>query len=74
MRPGPTPERETTAVRQDTDARGEAGTAAGFQDRVIALLEWLADKDPARAASLIGGYLDDLTEELGTTGPTRAEG
>ena len=36
----------------------------GFQDRVLAMLEWLADKDPVRAAKLIGEYLDDLAAEV----------
>ncbi|MCC6621546.1 MAG: hypothetical protein IT385_09855 [Deltaproteobacteria bacterium] len=36
-----------------------------FQDRLLAMLEWLADKDPVRAAKLVSEYLDDLGSELG---------
>ena len=36
----------------------------GFQDSILSMLEWLADRDPVRAASLINSYLDDLSEEL----------
>jgi hypothetical protein len=38
----------------------------GFQDKLLGMLEWLADKDPVRAARLIGDYLDDLADELDT--------
>jgi hypothetical protein len=37
----------------------------GFQDSILSMLEWLADRDPVRAASLINAYLDDLSDELG---------
>jgi len=39
----------------------------GFQERLTGMLAWLADKDPVRAARLIGDYLDDLAEEMGPT-------
>lgn len=35
-----------------------------FQDRLVSMLEWLADKDPVRAAKLVGEYLDELATEL----------
>lgn len=41
-------------------------SADGFQDKLLGMLEWLADKDPVRAARLIGDYLDDLADELDT--------
>lgn len=46
----------------------------GFQDRLTGMLAWLADKDPVRAARLIGDYLDDLAEELGPKAPKPAKG
>ena len=50
--------------------KGKRDTGAdGFQDRLMSLVEWLADKDPVRAARLIGDYLEDLAGELGPTGP-----
>lgn len=42
----------------------EARSHDGFQDKLLGMLEWLADKDPVRAARLIGDYLDDLAVEL----------
>jgi len=45
-------------------ASGET-TSDGFQDKLLGMLEWLADKDPVRAAKLIGEYLDDLSKEMG---------
>lgn len=45
-----------------------------FQDRLTGMLAWLADKDPVRAARLIGDYLDDLAEELGPTSARPAKG
>lgn len=57
--------------------RGDGGAAAddkGFQDRLMGLLEWLADKDPVKAARLIGEYLDELAEELGQVAPKPAKG
>ena len=45
--------------------RGPEGRSQeGFQDKLLGMLEWLADKDPVRAARLIGDYLDELAEEL----------
>ena len=46
----------------------------GFQDRLTGMLAWLADKDPVRAARLIGDYLDDLAEELGPKSAKPAKG
>ncbi len=46
----------------------------GFQDRLTGMLAWLADKDPVRAARLIGDYLDDLAEELGPNSAKPAKG
>lgn len=46
-------------TRQDDGRQPE-----GFQDKLLGMLEWLADKDPVRAARLIGDYLDDLAEEM----------
>ena len=40
-----------------------------FQDRLLSMLEWLADKDPVRAAKLIGEYLDDLAGEMSPKTP-----
>lgn len=45
-----------------------------FQDRLTSMLEWLADKDPVRAARLIGSYLDDLAEELAPKSNKPAKG
>jgi hypothetical protein len=45
---------------QQADGRAQEG----FQDKLLGMLEWLADKDPVRAARLIGEYLDDLAEEI----------
>lgn len=71
MKRGPTTKRDNASRRPAAKATHEPGTAGaggsdkGFQDRLMGMLEWLADKDPVRAARLIGDYLDDLTEELG---------
>ncbi len=46
-------------------------TTDGFQDKLLGMLEWLADKDPVRAAKLIGDYLDDLSEEMGGARPVK---
>ncbi len=57
--------------------RGDGAAAAddkGFQDRLMGLLEWLADKDPVRAARLVGDYLDDLAEEMGQGAAKPAKG
>lgn len=48
---------QKTQSKQDTDG--------GFQTNVLSLLEWLADRDPSRAATLINEYLDELAEEMG---------
>ena len=45
-----------------------------FQDRLTSMLEWLADKDPVRAAKLIGSYLDDLAGELAPKSNKPAKG
>lgn len=37
----------------------------GFQESILSMLEWLADRDPIKAASLINAYLDELSNELG---------
>lgn len=37
----------------------------GFRDRLIALLDWVAEHDPLAAARLLAEYTDDLVEELG---------
>lgn len=56
---------------QDRAERGSRvdGDDRGFPDRLMGLLEWLADKDPVKAAKLVGDYLDDLAEELGGASP-----
>jgi len=46
-----------------TQGSGTAG-GDGFQDKLLGMLEWLADKDPVRAARLIGDYLDELAVEM----------
>lgn len=69
MKQTPTPKRDKVRRPKAKTARepgvAGAGEDRGFQDRLMGMLEWLADKDPVRAARLIGDYLDDLTEELG---------
>jgi len=56
--------RKTKNSKPTGDAQAAAADG-GFQDRLMGMLEWLADKDPVKAARLIGEYLDDLAEELG---------
>ena len=54
--------------RKNKNPKGPVETPpadGGFQDRVMGMLEWLADRDPVKAARLIGEYLDDLADELG---------
>jgi hypothetical protein len=34
-----------------------------FQDKLLAMLEWLAENDPVRAAKLVGEYMEDLVRE-----------
>jgi len=34
-----------------------------FRDEVVARLAWLAERDPLKAARLLGAFLDDLAEE-----------
>jgi len=65
-----------TSRRPATGTAGSASTPEdkGFQDRLTGLLEWLADRDPVRAARLIGDYLDDLAEEIGSKSVTPAKG
>jgi hypothetical protein len=46
----------------------------GFQDRLMGMLEWLADKDPVKAARLLREYMDDLADELGPASPKPAKG
>ena len=55
-------------TREKANRRAKAGRAEddkGFQERLMGLLEWLADKDPVKAARLMGDYLEDLADELG---------
>jgi len=44
--------------------RSEERGGDGFQDKLFSMLEWLADKDPVKAARLIGEYLDELAVEM----------
>jgi hypothetical protein len=44
--------------------RSEEKSGDGFQDKLLGMLEWLADKDPVKAARLIGEYLDELAVEM----------
>ncbi len=44
--------------------RSEEKGGDGFQDKLLGMLEWLADKDPVKAARLIGEYLDELAVEM----------
>jgi len=59
---------------QNTNA--EQNSDAGFQGSVLAMLEWLADRDPIRAASIINDYLDELAEEMsgGQGAPAKSQG
>jgi hypothetical protein len=52
--------------RRNNRSRRAPGSKAGegFQERLLGMLEWLADKDPVRAAKLVGQYLDELSEEM----------
>ena len=54
---------QRTKVKRAKGKR-ELVSMEGFQERLMALVEWLADKDPVRAARLIGEYLDDLADEV----------
>ncbi len=36
----------------------------GFQDKLMALLEWVAEHDPLTAARLVGDFTEDLAREL----------
>jgi len=74
--------RKTTNAKMNrkpkTEKVGNASKARtpddkGFQDRLTGMLAWLADKDPVRAARLVGDYLDDLAEELGAKAPKAAK-
>lgn len=51
-------------MKSKTQRNRDDQAADGFQDKLLGMLEWLADKDPVRAARLIGDYLDDLASEL----------
>ncbi len=72
--------RKTMSAKTTRKPKGEKaakvakGDDKGFQDRLTSMLAWLADKDPVRAARLIGDYLDDLAEELGPKAPKTAKG
>jgi hypothetical protein len=46
----------------------------GFQESILSMLEWVADRDPVKAASLINAYLDELAEEMGVPGARAAHG
>lgn len=35
-----------------------------FRDRLMALLQWVADRDPVAAARLVSDFADELFEEL----------
>lgn len=76
MKSNPTSKRDKPSRRPQKAAASAhaSGEDKGFQDRLMGLLEWLADKDPVRAARLIGDYLEDLTEELGPKAPRPAKG
>lgn len=50
--------------KKQRSERIHGATGDGFQEKLLGMLEWLADKDPVRAARLIGDYLDDLSEEM----------
>jgi hypothetical protein len=45
-----------------------------FQDKLLRMIEWVADRDPVAAARLIGDYTDDLMRELAGSEPTPNEG
>jgi len=36
-----------------------------FRDRLISLLEWVAERDPIAAAKLLGQYTEELVDEMG---------
>jgi hypothetical protein len=46
----------------------------GFQESILSMLEWVADRDPIKAASLINAYLDELSEEMGVPAARPARG
>lgn len=41
---------------------------SSFRDDVVARLAWLAERDPLKAARLLGAFLDDLAEEAAERG------
>ena len=53
--------------------RPDAHEDAGFQDKLLGMLEWVAERDPVRAARLIGRYLDELAREVEPRHPAPAK-
>jgi len=45
-----------------------------LQDSILSMLEWIADRDPVRAASLINAYLDEVADEISGGQPKSANG
>lgn len=52
----------------------EQDSEGGFQQSILTMLEWLAERDPVRAASIVGAYLDELAEEMGNSPTAAAKG
>jgi hypothetical protein len=44
----------------------------GFREKLLAMLEWLAERDPVAAARLVAEYTEDLLAEVAGGGATPA--
>lgn len=42
-----------------------------FRAKLVALLQWVADRDPAAAMRLMSDFADDLFDELGPAAEAR---
>jgi hypothetical protein len=62
--------RHTDVRREGTMGERNRKTAsdASFRDEIVARLAWLAERDPMKAARLLGAFLDDLAEEAAEKG------
>jgi hypothetical protein len=46
------------------DTQKQADAKDGFADRLLSMLEWVAERDPMAAAKLVLDYGDDLSQEM----------